>query len=188
MPLVVWGKCRWAPEHPDWVVFPLTLQRSLLWLQREPRHWKLRCSSALNVHQKHLHTKFHSLYTWTHVFWTCVFHLKTRRLKNASGSLEGERGGKGWRMQLFQHQDPWASPAARSSISFFLKHSFLCCIIFTQAPSYTQAAAQAWQQPHLRQIVQWWVKSTIKPQQLLVLYFAPWQNKCIHWPGRWDQQ
>lgn len=94
MSLVVWGKHLWAPEHPGWVVFPFTLQRSLHWLQREPRHQKLRCSSALNVHWKHLHMKLHSRYTWTHVFGHVSSIWKPEGWKMLLGLWRGEGEGR----------------------------------------------------------------------------------------------
>lgn len=93
MSSMVWGKCLWAPEHPGWVVFSFTLHKSLLWLWRKLRHQKLRCSSALNVHWKHLHTKLHSCYTWTHVFGHVSSIWKPGGLKMFLGlwRREGER-------------------------------------------------------------------------------------------------
>lgn len=100
---------------------------------------------SLNVQWKLLHMSF-SHVTPEHVFLDICLPLRNRRLKNVSESLEGRRGGKGQRMQLFQHQDPWKNSLAGSSVSFFLKSSFLCCFVFTQTPSYTQGAAQVRQQ------------------------------------------
>lgn len=151
----------WAPEHPGWVMFPFIFQRSLLWLQGDTESPQTSSESFSIWSFSHI--------TPEHMFLDICLPLKNRRLKNVSESWEGKRGGKGQRMQLFQHQDPWSSYPAGSSVSFFLKISFLCCFLFTQAPSYTEGAAQAWQQTHVRQNVQYWVKSSKKPQQLWVL-------------------
>lgn len=88
---------------------------------------------CLNVQWKLLHMSF-SHVTPEHMFLDICLPLKNRRLKNVSESLEGRRGGKGQRMQLFQHQDPWNNSPAGSSVSFFLKSSFFLLLYIYPGP------------------------------------------------------
>lgn len=66
--------------------------------------------------------------------------------------FEGEEGEEGTEDVAFPASESLNQSFSRSSISFSLKSSFLCCVMFTQAPSCTQGAAQARQQLHLRQL------------------------------------
>lgn len=144
MSVVVWGEHLYAPEHPGWVLFSFSLQKSLLWLQRDHKHQEVRCSSALNVHWKHLYTKFHSHYTWTHVFGHVSSIWKPEGWKMFLGLWRGEGEGK-------DGEAVFSASGSLNQSCNGVKYLFLlCCFIVTKAPSYTPGAAQAWQQSHLR--------------------------------------
>lgn len=117
---------------------------------------------SLNVQWKLLHMKLWSRYTWTHVFGHLSSIWKTEGWK-MFWVFGGGKGREGTEVAAF--------PASQSLNQF---SSRVKCLILSQELilmllSYAEGASQAWQQTHVRQIVQYWIKSSIKPQQLWVL-------------------